>query len=119
MQFFMSPHTLFKEDQAKYAPNFTGRSISPEASHFESVLFAAGRKATLIAIFSTQMAYRMCKPYLEAVEGAFPSRPEVGVVRIQFEENWAKMALLQYYIKAKVLQPLYTPEQQVLASLLY
>jgi len=109
----MSPHALFKADKAKYAPNFTGHSISPAGTRFESVVFAASRKATLISIFSTQMAYRMCKPYLEAIESAFPLNPSVGVVRVQFEENWAKMALLNYYIKSKVLQSRYTPEQQV------
>ena len=110
----MSPHILFKEDQAKYAPNFSGRDISPAGKNFESAAFAASRKATLISIFSTQMAYRMCKPYLEAVEDAYSSHPDVGVVRIQFEDNWMKMALLQYYIKSKVLQPRYSPQQQVI-----
>jgi len=113
----MSPHALFQSDKAKYAPNFTGQDISPVGPHFESVVFAAARKATLMGIFSTQMAYRMCKPYLEAIEDAFPSHPDVGVVRVQFEENWAKMALLQYYIKSKVLQQKYTPEQQVVSKL--
>ena len=109
----MSPHALFNPENAKYAPNFTGYSISPAGQYFESVTFASHRKATLISVFSTQMAYRMCKPYLEAIEGAFPSHPGVGVVRVQFETNWAKMALLKYYIKSNVLRKMYTPEQQV------
>lgn len=111
----MSPHALFKSDKAKYAPNFTGQSIAPEGEAFESVTFAADRKATVVGLFSTQMAYRMCRPYLEAVESSFPSDPSVGVVRVQFEENWAKMMLLQNYIKSRYLRPLYTPEQQVIA----
>ena len=109
----MSPHALFKSDKAKYAPNFMGQSISPLGEIFESVTFAADRKATLVGIFSTQMAYRMCRPYMEAIESSFPSNPLVGVVRVQFEENWAKMMLLQYYIKSRYLRPQYTPEQQV------
>jgi len=110
----MSPHALFRSDKAKYAPNFTGQSIAPEGEAFESVTFAAERKATIVGLFSTQMAYRMCRPYLEAVESAFPLDPLVGVVRVQFEENWAKMMLLQYYIKSRFLRPLYTSEQQVI-----
>jgi|SRR5579871_3271395 len=109
----MSPHALFRADKAKYAPNFIGQSIVPGAGRFESVIFAAERKASLVALFSTQMAYRMCKPYIEAIETTFPSNPDVGVVRVQFEENWAKRAILQYYIVSKVLRPMYTPEQQV------
>jgi hypothetical protein len=114
----MSPHALFKSDKAKYAPNFTGQSIAPGggAKVFESATFAAERKATVIGLFSTQMAYRMCRPYLERIESAFPSNPSVGVVRVQFEENWAKMMLLEYYIKSQHLRPLYTPEQQVFSS---
>jgi hypothetical protein len=83
----MSPHALFKADRAKYAPNFVGQTISSPSHHFESVKFAASKKASLICIFSTQVASRMCKPYLEAVELTFASRPSVGVVRVQFEEN--------------------------------
>jgi len=109
----MSPHSLFKADRSKYAPNFTGVTIASPGKRFESSSFAASRKATLIAIFSTQMAYRMCKPYLEAVESAFSSNPAVGVVRIQFEDNWMKMALVKYYLKSKYLRVMYTPEQQV------
>jgi hypothetical protein len=89
-----------------------------EIEHFVPAFekgFAAERKATLVGLFSTQMAYRMCRPYLEAVESAFPSDPSVGVVRVQFEENWAKMMLLRYYIMSRYLRPLYTPEQLVLA----
>ena len=109
----MSPHALFKAERAKYAPNFTGWTISEPRKSFESVAFAAERKATLIALFSTQMASRMCKPYLEAIESAFPSNPSVGVVRVQFEEHWAKMAIINYFLKSKYIRPLYTPEQQV------
>lgn len=108
----MSPHALFKATKAKYAPNFTGQTISSPSHKFEAISFAAERKATLIAIFSTQMAHRMCKPYLEAIESSFSSNPDVGVIRVQFEENWMKMALIKYYIKNYYLRPLYTPQQQ-------
>jgi ATP10 protein len=113
-KFFMSPHALFKAEKAKYAPNFVGQSISSTSKRFELATFAATRKAALIGIYSTQMAHRMCKPYLEAVESTFAANPAVGVVRFQFEDHWAKMALLKYYIKPKVFQKQYTPEQQVL-----
>jgi hypothetical protein len=109
----MSPQALFRSDKANYAPNFTGRSISLSSREFEAVTFCAEREATVIAVFSTQMASRMCKPYLEAVENAFPSDPRVGVVRVQFEEHWLKMAIIKYFIKGRYLRPLYTPEQQV------
>ena len=109
----MSPHALFKAERSKYAPNFSGMTISSKSKLFESVTFASSRKATLIAVFSTQMAYRMVKSYLEAVESTFPSNPSVGVVRVQFEENWVKMAIIKYYLKSRYLRPLYTPEQQV------
>jgi hypothetical protein len=109
----MSPHALFKADRAKYAPNFTGQTISSPSRNFESVLFARDRKATLIAIFSTQMAHRMCKPYIDAIESSFAGNSKVGVVRVQFEENWMKMALIKYYIKGSYLRPQYTPRQQV------
>jgi len=109
----MSPHALFRSDKAKYAPNFTGKSIAPGGHLVETVTYAAERKATLLGLFSTQISYRMCRPYLEAIESAFPSNPSVGVVRVQFEEDWAKRMLLQYYIKSRYLRPQYTPEQQV------
>ena len=109
----MSPHALFKADRAKYAPNFVGNTISSPSQHFESIKFAASKKATLISIFSTQMASRMCRPYLEAVESTFSSHPSVGVVRVQFEENWAKRALIKYYLISRYLRPRYDPEQQV------
>jgi ATP10 protein len=109
----MSPHALFKADRAKYSPNFVGQTISLENKQFDLVEFASTKKATLIAIFSTQMAYRMCKPYLDAVENTYPLHPSLGVVRVQFEENWAKMALIKYYLKSRYLRPRYTPEQQV------
>ena len=109
----MSPHALFKADRAKYAPNFVGQTISSPSHHFESVKFAASKKATLICIFSTQVASRMCKPYLEAVESTFASRPSVGVVRVQFEENWMKWAVIKYHLVSRYLRPRYAPEQQV------
>jgi|SRR5277367_1304614 hypothetical protein len=109
----MSPHALFKADRAKYAPNFAGETISSPSQHFESVKFAASKKATLISIFSTQVASRMCKPYLEAVESTFTSNPSVGVVRVQFEESWMKWAIVKYYLVSHYLRPRYTPEQQV------
>ena len=109
----MSPHTLFKAERSKYAPNFTGTTISSPTQHFESMIFAAGRKATLIAIFSTQMASRMCKAYLQPIEEAFQSNPNFGIIRVQFEENWAKMAIIKYYLKSRYLRPLYTRQQQV------
>jgi ATP10 protein len=109
----MSPHAFFKADRAKYAPNFSGMTIGPSIRPFESAVYAASKKATLLGFFSTQMAARMVKSYLEAVEKAFPSDPSVGVVRVQFEENWAKYALIRYYIMSRYLRPLYTPEQQV------
>ena len=59
------------------------------------------------------MASRMCKPYLEAVESTFTSHPSVGVVRVQFEENWAKRAIIKYHLVSRYLRPRYTPEQQV------
>ena len=55
----------------------------------------------------------MCKPYLEAVESTFASRPSVGVVRVQFEENWMKWAIIKYHLVSRYLRPRYTPEQQV------
>jgi hypothetical protein len=109
----MSPHALFKAERSKYAPNFTGYTIGSPSKYLESAVFASSRKATLIAVFSTQMASRMCKPYLDAIEAAFPSHPLVGVVRVQFEENWAKMAIIKYYLASRHLRPLYRPEQQV------
>src|ERR1700738_1701631 len=110
----MSPNALFKSDRAKYAPNFTGQTISSPTQHFEAVNFCANRKATLIAVFSTQMAYRMCKPYLDIIEGSFSSDSRGGVIRVQFEEHWAKMAIIKYYLKSRYLRPLYTPTQQVI-----
>src|SRR5271170_5347431 len=107
----MSPHAIFKAEKSKYAPNFAGLSLINKP--FESVGFVSSRKATLIAIFSTQMAMRMCKPYLETVETAFPSNPSVGTIRLQFEENWMKWAIIRYYLKSKYLAPLYAPQQQV------
>jgi hypothetical protein len=109
----MSPHALFKADKAKYAPNFSGQTITSPAKDFEAVTYCATRKATVFAIFSTQMAHRMCKPYLEAIEEAFPSDPRVGIVRVQFEEHWAKMAIIKYYLKSRYLQPMYSLDQQV------
>jgi hypothetical protein len=109
----MSPHAIFKADKSKYAPNFTGITISSPTQHFESISFAAEKKATLVALFSTQMAYRMCKPYLEVVESTFPSDPDVGVIRVQFEENWMKWAIIKYFLRSSTLRPQYTPEQQV------
>ena len=64
----MSPHALFRSDKAKYAPNFTGKSIAPGGQLVETVTYAAERKATLLGLFSTQISYRMCRPYLEAIE---------------------------------------------------
>ena len=109
----MSPHAIFKAKHSKYAPNLTGLSIAQPSKPFESVTFAASKQATLIAFFSTQMAHMMCKPYLEAVEKAFPSHPSLGIVRIQHETHWAKMALVKYLFVKKYIRPLYTPEQQV------
>ena len=109
----MSPHAIFKADKSKYAPNFTGITISSPTQYFQSVSFTAGKKATLLAIFSTQMAYRMCKPYLETVESMFPSDPDVGVIRVQFEENWMKWAIIKYFLRSSTLRPQYTPVQQV------
>jgi hypothetical protein len=63
------------------------------------------------------MGYRMCKPYLEAVEKEFGSDSQVGVVRVQFEVNILKWALLKYYISPKVLRLSFTPEQQVVCWL--
>jgi hypothetical protein len=113
----MSPHALFKVKYAKFAPNFVGKSISVPEKHFESVTFAAARKATVIAFFSTDLGYSMVKPYLEAVEEAYPSNPSVGVVRIQHEEHWVKWLLVNYYLKSRYLRPLYTPEQQVFPTI--
>ena len=112
-EFFMSPHALFKSDRAGYAPNFTGKTISLPSRQFEAVTFCASRKATLIAVFSTQLGERMVKPYLMAVENAFPLDSRVGVMRVQFEEHWAKMALIKYFLKSRYIRPQYTPEQQV------
>jgi len=109
----MSPHAFFRADRAKYAPNFSGMTIGPSIIPFESAVYAGSKKATLVGFFSTQMAARMVKPYLEAVENAFPSDPSVGVVRVQFEDNWAKYALIRYYIMSRHLRPQYTPKQQV------
>jgi len=109
----MSPHAIFKAERSKYAPNFTGITISSPGKDFQTVSFAAEKKATLVTFFSTQMAYRMCKPYLEAVESTFPSHPAVGVVRVQFEENWMKWAIIKYVLRGSTLRPQYTPEQQV------
>jgi hypothetical protein len=109
----MSPPALFKAERSKYAPNFTGTTISSPSKYFESMIFASQRKATLIAVFSTQMAFRMCKNYLEPIESTFKSNPAFGIVRVQFEENWMKMAIIKYYLKSRYVRPLYTPEQQV------
>jgi len=109
----MSPHALFKGDKAGYIPNFRGTTISSPSKEFDTVVYAGSKKATLIALFSTQMAHRMCKPYLDAVKTAFPAHSDVGVVQVQFEENWMKWALIKYYIQSYIRQQ-YTPEQQVL-----
>ena len=112
----MSPHALFKAERSKFAPNFIGTTISSPTKHFELMTFASQRKATIIAVFSTQMASRMCKSYLESIESEFKMNPAFGIVRVQFEENWMKMAIIKYYLKSRYLRPLYTPEQQVLPS---
>jgi hypothetical protein len=109
----MSPHALFRSEKAKFAPNFMGKTISSPSQPFQSLQFAASKEATLIAIFSTQLASRMCKPYLEAVESTYGDNSKVGVVRVQFEENWAKMAIVKYYVASRYIAPQYTPQQQV------
>jgi hypothetical protein len=110
---FMSPNAIFKAEYAKYAPNFVGRTITAPSKHFESVTFASSKNATIIALFSTQMGFTMCEPYLDAAESTFASDPSFGVIRVQFEEHWAKRALIKHYVISHHIRPLYTPEQQV------
>ncbi|KAJ2806647.1 Mitochondrial ATPase complex subunit atp10 [Coemansia furcata] len=89
---FEAPSHLIPAIKAKFLPNLEGKTLT--GANTDIVDLCRG-KTTLLTVEFVKFAEKHTQSFINVFEAAYMDNPNVQVVQINIEENWAKAAVLR------------------------